>query len=79
MGSEDVYKRQDQYRVIKKDEARRIKVEKQENERLEKIKRAREKQKQEDLKFKLKEQTLKEEIKIEKQRTSCDCRKIGLR
>ena len=59
----------DQYRVIKKDEARRIKVEKQENERLEKLKRAEEKQKQEDLKFKLKEETLKEEIKIEKQRT----------
>jgi hypothetical protein len=59
----------DQYRVIKKDEARRIKVEKQENERLEKIKREEEKQKQEDLKFKLKKQTLKEEIKIEKQRT----------
>ena len=59
----------DQYRVIKKDEARRIKLEKQENERLEKIKREEEKQKQEDLKFKLKEQTLKEEIKIEKQRT----------
>ncbi len=59
----------DQYRVIKKDEARRIKLEKQENERLEKIKRAQEKQKQEDLKFKLKEETLKEEIKIEKQRT----------
>ena len=59
----------DQYRVIKKDEARRIKVEKQEKERLEKIKRAEEKQKQEDLKFKLKEETLKEEIKIEKQRT----------
>ena len=59
----------DQYRVIKKDEARRIKLEKQENERLEKIKREEEKQKQEDLKFKLKEETLKEEIKIEKQRT----------
>ena len=59
----------DQYRVIKKDEARRIKLEKQEYERLEKIKRADEKQKQEDLKFKLKEETLKEEIKIEKQRT----------
>ncbi len=59
----------DQYRVIKKDEARRIKVEKQENERLEKIRKAEEKQKQEDLKFKLKEETLKEEIKIEKQRT----------
>jgi len=59
----------DQYRVIKKDEARRIKLEEQENERLEKIKRAEEKQKQEDLKFKIKEETLKEEIKIEKQRT----------
>ncbi len=59
----------DKYRVIKKEEARRIKLEKQEKERLEKIKRAEEKQKQEDLKFKLKEETLKEEIKIEKQRT----------
>jgi len=59
----------DQYKIIKKDEARRIKLEKQENERLEKIKKVEEKQKEEDLKFKLKEQTLKEEIKIEKQRT----------
>ncbi len=59
----------DQYRVIKKDEARRIKLEKQENERLQKIKRVEERQKEEDLKFKLKELALKEEIKIEKQRT----------
>ncbi|MBD1171542.1 hypothetical protein IDH07_02565 [Pelagibacterales bacterium SAG-MED04] len=59
----------DQYKIIKKDEARRIKLEKQEKERLEKIKIAEEKQKEEDLKFKLKEQTLKEEIKLEKQRT----------
>ena len=59
----------DQYKIIKKDEARRIKLEKQEKERLEKIKKAKEKQKEEDLKFKLKEQTLKEEIKLEKQRT----------
>jgi len=59
----------DQYKIIKKDEARRIKLEKQEKERLEKIKKAEEKQKEEDLKFKLKEQTLKEEIKLEKQRT----------
>ncbi len=58
----------DQYKIIKKDEARRIKLEKQEKERLEKIKIAEEKQKEEDLKFKLKEQTLKEEIKLEKQR-----------
>ncbi|MBD1151764.1 hypothetical protein IDH08_00070 [Pelagibacterales bacterium SAG-MED22] len=59
----------DQYKIIKKDEARRIKLEKQEKERLEKIKKVEEKQKEEDLKFKLKEQTLKEEIKLEKQRT----------
>ncbi|MDC3119359.1 hypothetical protein OA430_00005, partial [Candidatus Pelagibacter sp.] len=59
----------DQYRLTKKNEARRIKLEKQENERLQKIKKAEEKQKEEDLKFKLKEQVLKEEIKIEKQRT----------
>ena len=59
----------DQYKIIKKDEARRIKLEKQEKERLEKIKKAEEKQKEEDLKFKLKEQALKEEIKLEKQRT----------
>ncbi len=58
----------DQYKIIKKDESRRIKLEKQEKERLEKIKIAEEKQKEEDLKFKLKEQTLKEEIKLEKQR-----------
>ncbi len=59
----------DQYKIIKKDEARRIKLEEQQKERLEKIKIAEEKQKEEDLKFKLKEQTLKEEIKLEKQRT----------
>ena len=59
----------DQYKIIKKDEARRIKLEKQEKERLEKIKRADDKQKEEDLKFKLKEESLKDEIKIDKQRT----------
>ncbi len=59
----------DQYKIIKKDEERRIKLEKQEKERLEKIKKEEVKQKEEDLKFKLKEQTLKEEIKLEKQRT----------
>ncbi len=59
----------DQYKIIKKDEARRIKLEEQQKERLEKIKIVEEKQKEEDLKFKLKEQTLKEEIKLEKQRT----------
>ena len=59
----------DQYKIIKKDEVRRLKLEKQEKERLEKIKFEDTKQKEEKLKIKLKEQALKEEIKIEKQRS----------
>ncbi|MDC0875927.1 hypothetical protein OAP78_03235 [Candidatus Pelagibacter sp.] len=59
----------DQYKVIKKDEARRLKLEKQEKERLEKIEIENEKQKDKELKIKLKEQALKDEIKLEKQRT----------
>jgi hypothetical protein len=58
-----------QYRVLKKDEARRLKLEKLEKERLEKIEIAKEKQKQVELKVKLKEQALKDEIRLEKQRT----------
>ena len=58
-----------QYRVLKKDEARRLKLEKQEKERLEKIEIAKEKQKEAELKVKLKEQALKDEIRLEKQRT----------
>tara|TARA_B100000674_G_scaffold489672_1_gene504062 strand:- start:130 stop:1341 length:1212 start_codon:yes stop_codon:yes gene_type:complete len=58
-----------QYKIIKKDEARRLKLEKQEQERLEKIKITKEKQKQEELRVKLKQQTLNEEIRLEKQRT----------
>ena len=58
-----------QYKTLKKDEARRIKLEKQEKERLEKIEIANEKQKEAELKVKLKEQVLKEEIRLEKQRT----------
>ena len=57
-----------QYKTVKKDEARRLKLERQEQERLEKIELENEKQRQEELKIKLKEQALKEEIKIEKQR-----------
>ena len=57
-----------QYKIIKKDEARRIKLEKQEQERLEKIKIAKEKQKESELKVKLKEKVLKDEIRLEKQR-----------
>mgnify|MGYP001229188656 FL=1 len=58
-----------QYRVLKKDEARRLKLEKQEKERLEKIEISKEKQKEAELKVKLKEQALKDEIRLEKQRT----------
>jgi hypothetical protein len=58
----------DQYKIVKKDEARRLKLEGQEQERLEKIKLENEKQKEQELKIELKEQILKEEVKIEKQR-----------
>ena len=58
-----------QYRVLKKDEERRLKLEKLEKERLEKIEIAKEKQKEIELKVKLKEQALKDEIRLEKQRT----------
>jgi hypothetical protein len=57
-----------QYKTVKKDEARMLKLERQEKERLEKIEIENEKQREEELKIKLKEQALKEEIKIEKQR-----------
>ena len=57
-----------QYKTVKKDETRRLKLERQEKERLEKIELENEKQREEELKVKLKEQALKEEIKIEKQR-----------
>ncbi len=58
-----------QYKILKKDEARRLKIEKQQKEREEKIRLSIEKQKEKELKIKLKEQTLKEEIKLDKQRT----------
>ena len=57
-----------QYKTLKKDENRRIKIEKQEKERAEKIRLDIENQKEKELEFKLKEQTLKEEIKLDKQR-----------
>ncbi len=55
------------YKIIKKDEKRRIKLNQLESERLEKIKFQKRKEEEEKLKFKLKEQTLKDEIKLEKQ------------
>ena len=57
-----------QYKALKKDETRRIKLEKIEKTRQEKIELQNQKQKEQELKIKLKEQTLKEEIKLEKQR-----------
>ena len=58
-----------QYKILKKDETRRLKIEKLDREREEKIRLSIEKQKEKELKIKLKEQTLKEEIKLDKQRT----------
>ncbi len=58
-----------QYKTLKKDETRRLKLEKIEKARQEKIELQNQKQKEQELKIKLKEQTLKEEIKLEKQRT----------
>ena len=57
-----------EYKETKKEEARRLKLEKSEKERLEKINLENEKQKQEELKIKLQEQALKEEIKLDRQR-----------
>ncbi len=57
-----------QYKSLKKDESRRLKLEKIERARQEKIKIQNQKQKEEEIKVRLKEQTLKEEIKLEKQR-----------
>jgi hypothetical protein len=57
-----------QYKILKKDEERRLKLEKQERERQEKIEIAQQRQKEQELKVKLKEQALKDEVKLEKQR-----------
>ena len=57
------------YKILKIDEKRRIKIEKIENERKEKIRLENEKKQDEVLKVKLKEQALREEARLEKQRT----------
>ena len=57
------------YKILKIDEKRRIKIEKIENERKEKIRLENEKKQEEVLKVKLKEQALREEARLEKQRT----------
>ena len=56
------------YKTLKKDEKRRIKLEQLENERLKKIEFQKIQEEEEKLKVKLKEQALKDEIKLEKQR-----------
>ena len=57
------------YKVLKTDEKRRIKIEKIERERKEKIDLAKKKKEEEILRLKLKEQTLREEERLERQRT----------
>ena len=57
------------YKIVKENERRRLKLEKIENERKTKILLEKQKKDEETLKLKLKEQTLKEEARIEKQRT----------
>ena len=57
------------YKILKKDEKRRLKLEKIENERKMKLELERKKQEENALRVKLKEQELKEEARIEKQRT----------
>jgi len=57
-----------EYKIIKKDETRRLRLEHQEKERLKKIEFENEKLKQQELKVKLREQALKDEIKLDRQR-----------
>jgi len=57
------------YKIIKYDENRRIKLEKIENERKAKIALEKQKLEEEALRVKLKEQALKDEARLEKQRT----------
>jgi len=57
------------YKILKDDEKRRLKLEKIENERKEKIANEKKKKDEEVLRLKLKEQTLKDEARLEKQRT----------
>ena len=57
------------YKILKIDEKRRLRLEKIENERLEKIEIEKRKKEEEILRVKLKEQALKDEARLEKQRT----------
>jgi len=57
------------YKILKHDEERRLRLEKIENERITKLVLAKQKKEEEVLKIKLKEQALKDETRLEKQRT----------
>ena len=57
------------YKILKHDEKRRLRLEKIENERITKLALAKQKKEEEALKIKLKEQALKDETRLEKQRT----------
>ena len=57
------------YRILKYDEKRRLRLEKLENERKAKIEVEKQKKETQALQLKLKEQTLKEEARLEKQRS----------
>ena len=57
------------YEILKVEEKRRLRLEKIENARIEKIEIEKEKNEVEILRLRLKEQTLKDEVKLEKQRT----------
>ena len=57
------------YKTLKHDEKRRVKLEKIENERKAKIALEEQKKKEAALRLKLKEQSLKDEVRLEKQRT----------
>jgi len=57
------------YKILKNDEKRRLRLEKLENERIAKIEIEKQKKDEQALKIKLKEQALKEEVRLEKQRS----------
>ncbi len=57
------------YKILKDEEKRRIRLEKIERERIEKLNLAKQKKEEQALKIKLKEQALKDEMRLEKQRT----------
>ncbi len=57
------------YKILKQDENRRLKLEKIENERKEKIAKEKQKKDEEAIKVKLLEKALKDEAKLEKERT----------